>query len=146
MIKFSLACETGHEFDGWFGSSEDYETQQKRGLIACPVCDTTKVSKSLMAPSVSTARKKESRNQAIAVATAHHAKTEMMAKLREIRDEITKNADNVGEKFPEEARKIHYGESERRAIYGEAGLQDVKELVDEGVEIAPLPVLPEDAN
>ena len=146
MIKFSLACETGHEFDGWFGSSEDYETQQKRGLIACPVCDTTKVSKSLMAPSVSTARKKESRSQAIAVATAHHAKTEMMAKLREIRDEITKNADNVGEKFPEEARKIHYGESERRAIYGEAGLQDVKELVDEGVEIAPLPVLPEDAN
>ena len=146
MIKFSLACETGHEFDGWFGSSEDYETQQKRGLIACPVCDTTKVSKSLMAPSVSTARKKESRNQAIAVATAHHAKTEMMAKLREIRDEITKNADNVGEKFPEEARKIHYGESEKRAIYGEAGLQDVKELVDEGVEIAPLPALPEDAN
>ena len=146
MIKFSLACETGHEFDGWFGSSEDYETQQKRGLIACPVCDTTKVSKSLMAPSVSTARKKESRNQAIALATAHHAKTEVMAKLREIRDEITKNADNVGEKFPEEARKIHYGESEKRAIYGEAGLQDVKELVDEGVEIAPLPVLPEDAN
>ena len=146
MIKFSLACETGHEFDGWFGSSEDYETQQKRGLIACPVCDTTKVSKSLMTPSVSTTRKKESRNQAIAVATAHHAKTEMMAKLREIRDEITKNADNVGEKFPEEARKIHYGESERRAIYGEAGLQDVKELVDEGVEIAPMPVLPEDAN
>ena len=146
MIKFSLACETGHEFDGWFGSSEDYETQQKRGLIACPVCDTTKVSKSLMAPSVSTARKKESRSQAIAVATAHHAKTEMMAKLREIRDEITKNADNVGEKFPEEARKIHYGESEKRAIFGEAGLQDVKELVDEGVEIAPLPVLPEDAN
>jgi len=146
VIKFGLSCENDHDFDGWFGSSEEFESQQKRGLVTCPACNSAKVSKSLMAPNVSTSRKKESRSEAVALATGHQVQSEMMEKLREMRDEIVKNSDDVGEKFPEEARKIHYGEVESRGIYGQAAPDDVKELVDEGINIAPLPVFPEDTN
>jgi len=142
MIRFSLVCDQDHDFDGWFSSSDDFDKQKKRGLIACPLCDSTKVSKSLMAPSVSTGRSKD----AMAVATVDAHRRELVQKMRELRNEITSNAEDVGRKFPEEARKIHYGETEERGIYGEANREEVESLLDEGVEIAPLPPVPDDVN
>lgn len=146
MIKFTLACEEGHDFEGWFGSSDDYEAQLERDLVSCPYCGTLKVEKALMAPSVSTSRTKEKIQGKINVATVNKSRQAMFAELKEMRDKVTANAENVGERFPEEARKIHYGESEERGIYGEASSEDVKDLVEEGVKIAPLPMLPDDKN
>jgi hypothetical protein len=142
MIKFSLACEHGHDFEGWFGSSDDFEVQKQRDLVSCPTCGSPKVEKALMAPSVSTSKTKEKIN----VAKVDQTRRAAFAELKELRDKITANAEDVGERFPEEARKIHYGEAEERGIYGAASSEEVKELVEEGVQIAPLPVLPDDAN
>ncbi len=142
MIKFALSCEIDHGFDGWFSSSEDYEKQLKRGLVTCPQCNSPKVSKTLMAPSVSTSRKKES----MAATSVNETQRAMLAEMKQLRDKVVKNSEDVGEKFPEEARKIHYGETEARAIYGEASRDDVESLLDEGVEIVPLPSVPDDAN
>jgi len=142
VISFALVCEKDHDFDGWFSSSEDFDKQSKRGLVSCPVCGTTKIHKSLMAPAVSTGRKKDQ----MAVATVDAAKREVFAQMKKMRDQITENSEDVGKRFPEEARKIHYGETEERGIYGEATRDDVESLLDEGVSIAPMPVLPDDAN
>lgn len=142
MIKFSLSCEKDHSFDGWFSSSEDYEKQLKRGLVTCPQCHSPKVGKTLMAPSVSTSRKKES----MAVTSINEAQRAVLAEMKQLRDKVVENSEDVGKQFPEEARKIHYGETDARAIYGEATRDDVESLLDEGVEIVPLPPVPDDAN
>lgn len=142
MINFTLACEAGHEFEGWFSSSQDFAEQRARKLVTCPICGSLKVEKSLMAPSVSTSKTKDKIN----VAKVDKTRQALFAEMKQMRDKITANAEDVGERFPEEARKIHYGESEERGIYGEASVEDVKDLVDEGVKIAPLPILPDDAN
>ena len=146
MIKFSLICENDHDFDGWFSSSEDFEKQQKKALVQCPFCDSAKVEKSLMAPSVSTSRKKEARSESLAMAAMDAKSQELMAEMRKIRDKVLANSEDVGEKFPEEARKIHYGEAEHRGIYGEANREEVSALVEEGIDVVPIPTLPDDAN
>ena len=150
MIKYSLICKQHHAFEGWFSNSKDFDDQIKRGLVTCPFCDTPSIEKSLMTPAVSM-QKSIAPSEANETGSATNAPvtkeyTEAMNKIREIRDQVQANSENVGNKFPEEARKIHYGEAEKRGIYGEASPDDVKELVDEGVEIMPLPVLPEDKN
>lgn len=142
MIRYSLHCERGHEFEGWFASSADYDGQRARGLVACPVCNSTDVTKMLMAPSVSTAREKE----ATRTLALDAAQSQAFAKIRETLATIRANADDVGEKFPEEARKIHYGETEARGIIGQASPQEAKALIEEGIAVAPLPVLPDDVN
>lgn len=142
MIRYSLHCERGHEFEGWFASSVDYDGQRARGLVACPVCNSTDVTKMLMAPSVSTAREKE----ATRTLALDAAQSQAFAKIRETLATIRANADDVGEKFPEEARKIHYGETEARGIIGQASPQEAKALIEEGIAVAPLPVLPDDVN
>lgn len=142
MISFRLACDKDHVFDGWFTSSADFEAQNERGLIQCPQCGSANVEKTLMAPAVSTASKKET----IAVASMDQARSAVLKELKELRDKVVENSDNVGKNFPEEVRKIHYGESDNRSIYGEASREDVESLLEEGVEIAPLPVLPDDAH
>lgn len=139
-MKFSLECKNEHAFEGWFRSNEDFDTQQKRGLLECPMCGDKHIAKTLMAPSVATGRTKDK----IAVAAGQAAQAQMMAKMMEIAKEVKSKADDVGEKFPEEARKIHYGETEKRAIYGKASKEEVGELVEEGVEIMPLPDVPDD--
>ena len=141
MIKFTLHCEQAHDFEGWFRNNEDFETQQKRGFVECPVCGSNKVAKALMAPAVSTARKKES----IALAINEQQKR-ALAQLKAMADSIRANAENVGDKFAEEARKIHFGEVEARGIYGEASPEEVRGLVEDGVEFMPLPVFPDDRN
>ncbi|WLR92214.1 DUF1178 family protein [Shinella zoogloeoides] len=142
MIRYELSCDNGHAFEGWFGSADDFDRQQKMTLVSCPSCGSTHVAKRLMAPSVSTARKKQQR-QELAVQTGQK---EMMAKIREIVSTIRANSEDVGERFPEEARKIHYGESEQRGLIGKATADEVRDLLDEGVEVAPLPTLPDDTN
>ena len=142
MIRYELTCDNGHAFEGWFGSADDFDRQQKMALVSCPTCGSAHVAKRLMAPSVSTARKKQQR-QDLAVQTGQR---EMMTKLREIVSTIRANSEDVGERFPEEARKIHYGEAEQRGLVGRATAEEVRDLLEEGVEVAPLPVLPDDTN
>lgn len=142
MIRYELSCDNGHAFEGWFGSADDFDRQQAMALVSCPTCGSTHVAKRLMAPSVSTARSKQQR-QDLAVQTGQR---EMMVKLREIVSTIRANSEDVGERFPEEARKIHYGEAEQRGLIGRATAQEVRDLLEEGVEVAPLPVLPDDTN
>lgn len=136
MIKYSLQCETLHEFEGWFRNSAEFDEQSEDGLLTCPECGSTAVSKAVMAPSISTSKKAASAKREYQMREMRTAIGEAGAKARSY---VEKNFDYVGEKFPEEARKIHYGESEERGIFGEATGKEAKELVDEGVSIAPLP-------
>jgi hypothetical protein len=161
MIHYALICDKGHDFESWFQDSAAYDKQAKRGLVTCPQCGSAKVEKAIMAPRLSaTAKKRGAAIEAPAPAAATPTpptspapvamispqEQEFRSKLKELRDHLTKNADNVGAKFPEEARKMHYGEKEHRSIYGEASPQEAKELLEEGVELHPLPVLPDDRN
>jgi hypothetical protein len=141
MIRFSLSCDHDHDFDGWFRNNDDFDKQKKRGLVSCPVCNSSKVEKALMAPSVQTARKREK----VALGMSAEQK-QLMGKLKELTDKMKENADYVGDKFAEEARKIHFGEKDPRGIYGEASHDEVKELLEDGVEIMPLPTIPDDTN
>lgn len=141
MIRFSLNCDHGHAFDGWFRNNEDFDTQSKRGFVECPSCGSTKVAKALMAPAVSTSRSQEK------VALAVNAEQRrLMAELKQMADKVRENADYVGDRFADEARRIHFGEVEARGIYGEATPEEARELVDDGVEFMPIPVFPEDRN
>lgn len=141
MIRFSLHCDQMHEFEGWFRSNDDYDTQRKRGFVECPACGSNKVSKALMAPAVSTSRKQE--KTALAMGAEQRR---MMSEIKALTDKMKEGAENVGDKFTEEARKIHFGETEARGIYGEASPDEVKGLAEDGVPFMPIPVLPEDRN
>lgn len=142
MIRYTLCCDKGHSFEGWFSSSEDYDRQAEMGLVACPSCGSLSIGKALMAPSVSTARERE-QSKVLMMDQAHKA---ALAKIRELVTTIRDNAEDVGEKFPEEARKIHYGEAEQRGLIGQATLEEARALLDEGIDIAPMPVLPDDVH
>ncbi|ENN87592.1 hypothetical protein RHSP_63147 [Rhizobium freirei PRF 81] len=142
MIRYSLSCENAHEFEGWFSESADFDRQVASGFLTCPVCNSAAISKLLMAPSVSTARKKDEM-QTLAMDAA---RKEAMVKLKEAVEAIKANAEDVGTKFPEEARKIHYGEADARGIIGKATPDEAQALVEEGIEIAAIPVLPDDIN
>jgi hypothetical protein len=151
-----LRCDAGHAFESWFQNSSAYESQEKRKLVSCPACGSANVERAIMAPQI--VSKKRDRPEPAPAAAATEAaapastplmmaqERELRAKLKELRDHIVKNADNVGERFPNEARKMHYGELEHRPIYGEASPEEARSLIDEGVEVSPLPVLPDDRN
>ena len=141
MIRFSLICDRDHEFEAWFRSNDDFDRQKKRGFVDCPTCGSKKVGKALMAPAVSTGRSQEK----IALAM-NEAQKRLMGELKQMADKMRQNADYVGDKFAEEARKIHFGETEARGIYGEATLDEAKSLAEDGVGFMPIPVFPEDRN
>lgn len=141
MIRFSLHCEHGHEFEGWFSSNDDFDTQKKRGFVECPDCGSGKVDKALMAPAVSTSRRQEK----IALAMGERQK-QAMAELKAVSEKLRENADYVGDKFAEEARRIHFGEVEARGIYGEATADEARGLIEDGVDFMPIPVFPDDHN
>jgi len=160
MIHYALQCERGHAFESWFQSSAAYESQEKRKLVNCPVCGSAKVERAIMAPQI-VSKKGRASPEPVAAAPAEAApqasapaptpllmaqERELRAKLKELREHIVKNADNVGERFPNEARKMHYGDIEHRPIYGEASPDEARALIEEGVEVTPLPVLPDDRN
>jgi hypothetical protein len=156
MIRYNLRCERDHAFESWFQSSSAYESQEKRKLVNCPVCGSAKVERAIMAPQIVSKKGRDVAVQAPAATTEVTApastplmmaqERELRAKLKELRDHIVKNADNVGERFPNEARKMHYGDIEHRPIYGEASPEEARSLIEEGVEVSPLPVLPDDRN
>jgi len=161
VIRYNLVCDKRHEFESWFQDSAAYDKQAKRGLVSCPLCGSAKVEKAIMAPRL--ARKDKSTSidlperapqpapaadapASAPVAMMSPQEKEFRAKLKELRDHLTANADNVGKKFPEVARQMHYGEIEHRSIYGEASPQDAKDLHEEGIDFHPLPVLPDERN
>jgi hypothetical protein len=157
MIRYALACDKGHEFESWFQNSAAYDKQIKRKLIACPLCGSPKVEKAIMAPRLAGSRKRAAPAEPPVAASAptpekspvamiSPQEQELRSKLKELREHLTKNADHVGPKFPEEARKMHYGETEHRSIYGEASPDEAKALAEEGIEFHPLPILPDERN
>lgn len=194
MIKFALGCENEHEFEGWFGSNDEFTRLQKRGLVDCPICNSTKIDKLLMAPSipkksnsvagtvvsheadadsnlsVNSENIEQSSNNSGAVSGAikpnkqidnasstavaipelppqlADAHAEMIEKVREFKKHVIANTEDVGSNFVEEARKIHFGESEKRGIHGKADLEEAIELAEEGIDVVPIPELPEEKN
>jgi len=175
MIRYSLHCDNGHEFDSWFAGSDAYDRQAAAGMVECPLCGSLKVEKSLMAPSVATSRKKEARaamqasrgaqepagvargpqtgvqagvresvQAPVALLDEQHRK--LRAAIAELNARIVEATVDVGDRFPEEARRIHDGEAPGRPIRGQATLRQVKELWDDGIPVAPVPMLPDDKN
>jgi hypothetical protein len=155
VIRYTLVCDHRHSFESWFADSAAYDKQRKRNLVTCPQCGSAKVEKAIMAPQIaSTKKRRAAAPETTAPAQPDKAPVAMLSpqekdirqKLRELRDHLTQNAEHVGPKFSEEARKMHYGESEHRSIYGEASPDDAKKLAEEGIEFHPLPVLPDERN
>jgi len=157
VIHYALICAAGHRFESWFASSAAYDKQVKRGLITCPACGSAKIEKAIMAPSIARARKSapaettdtaaaETAPEKAPVAMISQRERELRAKLKDLRDHLIKNADYVGPQFPEQARRMHYGEVEHRSIYGEASLDEAKSLDEEGIEFFPLPRVADERN
>jgi hypothetical protein len=173
MIRYTLVCDKRHEFESWFQNSAAYDKQVKRGLVNCPLCGSAKVEKAIMAPRLARADVAEpspppaseapatpasdtaasppaasapAADEKAPVAIVSPQEQEFRKKLKEVREYLTRNSDNVGARFPEEARKMHYGETEHRSIYGEASPEEAKALAEEGIPFHPLPVLPDERN
>jgi hypothetical protein len=155
MIHYQLRCSQAHEFDGWFKDSIAFEQQAQRGLVDCPTCGDTRVERALMTPAVAT-RERPRPEQAAAtpeptpqpetapapMAAAGRLPAHVMAMLQRMRTEVEKNCDYVGPSFADEARKIHYGESDKRGIYGETTPQEAQALEDEGIDVSRIPWVP----
>jgi len=141
VIHYSLVCDKSHKFDGWFSNAAAYDAQKLRGLVTCPICLTTSVDKAIMAPAVSRA---SSEKVSLSIGHPEHAK--LREAMQALRNKVTTEADHVGDKFAEEARKIHFKEADPRGIYGEATRDEVTGLLEDGVDFLPLPHLPEEAN
>lgn len=147
MIRYDLICNDGHAFDGWFRNSAAFDAQLQAGQVTCTVCNSADVEKQLMAPGVPAKfNKYEPTNQQMLAGPQNAQQRELTDAVRRLRKHVAEHADYVGEQFPEEARKMHYGEETERGIYGEASPGEARELLDEGIEVSPLPKLPEDAN
>jgi len=158
MIRYALACNKAHAFESWFPSSEAYDAQRAQGLLTCPVCGSGEVEKQIMAPSVARTDKAPAAPVATPtppvaeaappqpVALLSEPEQAFRAMLKAVRAHVTQNADDVGSGFAEEARKMHYGEIEHRSIYGEANLVEAKALLEEGIEVHPLPIVPDERN
>lgn len=142
MIKYRLVCSEKHEFEGWFRSSDAFDTQASCGSLSCPVCASTAVAKAVMAPNIATGRAKSP----VRAQPSPERQREIFAALRKLREEVEARSTDVGDRFAEEARKIHFGDVEERAVHGEATVEDVRGLVQDGVPVLPLPRLPKDLN
>lgn len=161
MIRFSLVCDKAHGFDAWFRFAADFDTQSARGLLSCPHCGSSAVAKGLMAPQVRTSESREQTRlpvpqpaadapaeapSALPAALMTPEGREILGRLKELKAKLIENSENVGPKFAEEARRIHYGEAPERPVHGQATAEEARALVEEGVGILPLPVLPDEQN
>lgn len=146
MIHYDLICDKGHAFDGWFSNSAAYDEQAGKGLVTCTHCGSAKVEKQLMAPGIPVKSNRKSEAKPMVAAPADPKLAELMSMMRELRRHVEENAEYVGDRFAEEARKIHYEESEQRGIYGQTTPDEAKALIEEGIAVHPLPRLPEDGN
>jgi hypothetical protein len=141
VIQYSLHCANAHDFDAWFKNAAAFDEQQARGIVQCPICASNAVSKALMAPAVA-----RSGSEKMSLSSGHPDIAKFRELLRAYRQKVVSEADYVGDKFAEEARKIHFEEVAARGIYGEATRDEVIALAEEGIEFAPLPDLPEESN
>jgi hypothetical protein len=156
MIHYALVCDNAHEFESWFSTSASFEDQSRRGLVACPVCNSGKVERAIMAPNVARTDRGPRMAEPVTEATpvAVPASAALMGEkevafremLTALHKHVAENAEHVGSRFAEEALKIHHGEADSRAIYGQATPEDARQLYDEGVEFMPLPGLPGGRN
>jgi hypothetical protein len=141
VIHYSLVCDKSHKFDGWFASGAAYEAQKRRGLVTCPICLSAEVDKALMSPAVA-----RSGSEKVSLSIGHPQHNQLRDAMLALRNKVTSEADYVGDKFADEARKIHFKEVDQRGIYGEATREEVAALVEDGVDFMPLPNLPEEHN
>lgn len=154
MIHYALACDAGHEFESWFPSSASYDAQAAAGLVTCPACGSAKVGKRLMAPAVARSDRGPAALPVVApqpeapppLALASEPERQVRTMLRALREHVRRTSEHVGPRFADEARRMHYGESETRAIHGQASLDDARALLDEGIAVHPLPTLPDDRH
>ncbi|MGB0681836.1 MAG: DUF1178 family protein [Magnetovibrionaceae bacterium] len=155
MIRYQLRCAEGHGFEAWFKDSKAYDKQASKGIVECPMCGSTSVEKAIMAPAVPKKGNTKGANRDYlpapapnpeAEARATEVAKEILQAMGKLRDHVEQHCENVGEKFPEEARKMHYGEAEERGIFGDATLEEAKELHDEGITVMPLPGRPDQKN
>ncbi|GBD50753.1 DUF1178 family protein [Methylopila sp. Yamaguchi] len=151
MIRYQLTCAAAHGFDGWFRSSADFDGQAERGLLSCPACGSAEVRKALMAPALATASDVPgpalaAPSPAEPVTLVSEKDRALRAMLRELREHVTRTAEDVGDRFPEVARQIHAEEIEPRSVYGRATFEEAKALAEEGVPVHPLPRFPDDGN
>jgi hypothetical protein len=141
VIQYSLICENAHKFDAWFKSAAAFDDQHGRGIVTCPVCSSAEVEKAIMAPAVN-----RTDNERVSLSAGHPEAQKLREMMRALRTKVTSEADYVGDKFADEARKIHFKEVDPRGIYGEATREEVAGLVEDGVDFMPLPNLPDEAN
>jgi hypothetical protein len=139
MIRYALLCEHDHDFEGWFGSSGDYDDQHARGLMQCPVCGSGAVRKAVMSPAVAGTKAQIGVDGPPAPVRDSQAREMMMQAAKAVREHVQDNFDYVGDRFADEARAMHSGKAEERGIYGEASGHQIKALIEEGVPVAPLP-------
>lgn len=143
MIHYALKCEAGHQFESWFQSASAFDVLAKAGHLSCAVCGSSQVSKAIMAPRVATkAKAAPPEPEQASVPALHNPPTEVEQALSELRRKVEENSDYVGENFTKEARAMHLGDAPERAIYGEARLDQAKELIEDGVPLVPLPFRP----
>lgn len=139
MKIFDLNCEHGHRFEGWFSSAEEFERQHRETLLACPVCASTRIERLPSAPYIGNARPAAAESRAAAPVERQPVANLGAQALEKLMDHIVRNTEDVGGRFPEEARKMHYGEAEERRIRGTASSEDVQSLQEEGIDVLPLP-------
>lgn len=165
MIQYMLVCENEHRFEAWFRNGDAFDEQVEMGIVTCPMCMSVNVSKALMAPAVGRKTNADSTSPAalpeeaespaapagtpektVSVSLGHPDQKKLVEVMRALRDKVTSEADYVGKEFAAEARKIHYHEAEPRGIYGEATAEETASLIEDGIDILPLPSLPEEQN
>ncbi|MGB8817301.1 MAG: DUF1178 family protein [Rhizobiaceae bacterium] len=151
MIRFALACDHDHAFEGWFRNNDDFDAQAAQHLIECPLCGSLKVGKALMAPALGTSRRQNAQqeqsdgSETVTLAQGD-AQRSAMQELRKLTQKMRTNSEYVGDKFAQEARKIHDGDADARNIYGEATVDEARDLMDDGIDFMPIPVFPDDHN
>lgn len=143
MIKFSLRCEQGHEFESWFPDGASYETQARRGFVQCAFCDSVKIEKAIMSPAVHGGREAEAPKSVALIDEKHQ---ELREAIRTLKQKIEANTTDVGTRFPDVARAIHSGDEPDRPIRGQASAKEACALLEEGIGVLPIPNLPDDAN
>jgi hypothetical protein len=141
MIVFDLACGAGHVFEAWFGSSDDYDDQRGRGLVSCPICGVSEIDKAVMAPNVAPKGNRVLATLPMQGGTPAPAEMKaMLAALAKAQAKVLEGSEHVGKRFATEARAIHDGDAPERPIHGQATREEAKALIDEGVQVAPLPL------
>ncbi len=152
MIKYALICDNGHSFESWFPDSASYDRQVRRGFVTCPVCNSAKVGKQIMAPRVRNSEERRALSRPAATADTQpmamlsEEERQMRAAIRALHEKVRASTEDVGDRFADEARRIHYGEVEEKAIRGRASHEQARELLEEGIGVLPLPPLPDDRN